>query len=297
MLREPCPWRRARPAAERTRQRGRVGKAEIQSNLFDRSAGPHQRYRNVELPVQAVRSRCGPRRLLEGSGESAARHARTGCHPLERPVGIRRFVHRDQRLGQSRIGQTHHHSWRDLGFFRVIDDPSKDLDQHDFEQAIGEKSGATADLVCLGKQQIQCRAQAIDLLQRQNDRVGQGLDNGVADASVEIQCRAGEVRPFDRRIDELVMRRTGKEEQRGFGKVFARHRCSLAVKHVHRASPQHMQETAARLCIEDLMPTQRAGMKQRGLYPEALQHRGQAVDRRDTRGGSKTGRIAIYYRH
>jgi len=160
----------------------------------------------------------------------------------------------------------------------MVDDPAQHLDQHHFEQAVGQQARPAAGAVGFGEQQLQGGLQPVDGLQRQHDRVRQRLHDRVAQPTVEIQRRAGEVGAVHRRIDELVVHRAWKQQQRGFAQMGARKLLAVPIQQVHFAPPQHMQEAAPGLGVEGLQPAQRAGMEQGGLDPEPLQDGAQAVD-------------------
>ncbi|MNT46605.1 hypothetical protein D3C72_1832630 [compost metagenome] len=110
----------------------------------------------------------------------------------------------------------------------------------------------------------------------------------MAVAAVEVQRRAGEVRPVLRRVVEFMVHRTRVEQQGRFGHAQpAGQAAAGAMADFHVAAPQHVQEGAAGLRGEPVQPAQRSRMEKLRPHAEPLQQGGQAVDRRRHDGSGR----------
>ncbi|KAG1443888.1 hypothetical protein G6F57_017964 [Rhizopus arrhizus] len=197
----------------------------------------------------------------------------------------RRLVQGYQRPGQLRIRQPHHQPTADSGLCGVIQYPPQHLDQHHFKQPIRQKARPATYVVGLGKQQIQGGPQPFDGVQRHPQHRRQRLHKRIALAAIEIQRRAGEVRPGDGRIDELMVHGAGIEQQRRFGQRHAlRAGRARQVPDFHFALAQHMQKAPARLRFEGLDTAERPRVEQAGAHAEAIQQGRQTINRGKHRG-------------
>ncbi len=191
-------------------------------------------------------------------------------------------MHRHQGLGQAWISEAGQQTYRNAALDRVIEQPAQHLQQHDFEQSVGQQAVTAAHTVGLSKQQGQRLVQALDLVQWQQDHGGKGARKRVAFASLECQRCAGEVRPLGWGVMKVVRQRPWVEDKTRFAHHHAAGRPGLgAVLDDHLTAPQDMQKGTSRLGVKVSHAAKRAVVKQVGSYAETLQQRGQAIDGQD----------------
>ena len=123
------------------------------------------------------------------------------------------FVHRRQRLGQSRIGKAAQHT--------IIHQATGDNMTHYQDQEIVEQmvdGGLTPIIVAksFDKQKIAGGPQRRVLGQRQDDKVGQSFANRVAIIAAQIDLRADQISPAFRSASEPMRLSAREEEQRWF---------------------------------------------------------------------------------